>query len=538
MFFKEKKTKNLIQNTKCLRLNKDLMKIYLKSKPLKDFCCDVYNFYLIQKTLIEKFFLLNPFFFYGMIFLISIFYFFTLKIYLLLFLLIFSFFNTKKLICTFLIFSFGFFFTYYRYPDINKIASEVYGSGIFKIENSKSTVNFGKKMYIYSGQLKEFYYLDKKVKNLPISIYAQRKLSSKSTYKVEGKLIPISTTRYILKIKKEFLKKAHTKKISFLDVRNEMKTGFSKYLKKNIFDKNSYFFIKALILGDIENKFLSFAFSKVGLSHILAISGFHFGILVLFIFMILKNFPSKNLNNWILLILVNLYFLFVGPSPSVQRAYIMIMLAIVAKIISRQYLPINGLGFALFLSLFYDPKNIFHIGFQLSYLSCFAIFLFFPLLSKINVSLIEKIFKNPFKSKIGSKIFNFLTSSILLSIAINFTILPALLYHFNKFSYLSFIYNLFVPLVVTFIMILTLITLMISIISPYISKLLFTANTFIIKTLLIVIFHPPAKLLYFLRVSTISEEFVAFYLLTIFFAFIILNNIYKEKKENIYLEFI
>ncbi len=129
-------------------------------------------------------------------------------------------------------------------------------------------------------------------------------------------------------------------------------------------------------------------FSSLGISHLIAISGFHLGVLAAILFFLFK-YPYKFLQNryfpyrsykrdsfaFISLVLLT-YLLFLDSPPSLLRAYVMLVVGFVlydrgVQIISMQTLLLTVL---LILALF--PKLIFSIGFWLSVSGVFYIFLF------------------------------------------------------------------------------------------------------------------------------------------------------------------
>lgn len=180
-------------------------------------------------------------------------------------------------------------------------------------------------------------------------------------------------------------------------------------------------------------------FSNLGISHLVAISGFHLGVLSALLFFIFKPlykylqknyFPYTNqrLHLFVLIALFLLsYLLFLEAPPSLVRAYGMFVVGFFLyergfAIVSMQTLFVT---LALLLSLF--PKLFFSLGFWLSASGVFYIFLFLIY----------------FKGK--SKLWQFL----LLPIWVYGMMLPFSLFIFNNFSLyhpLSIIWTtLFIP---------------------------------------------------------------------------------------------
>jgi len=143
---------------------------------------------------------------------------------------------------------------------------------------------------------------------------------------------------------------------------------------------------------------LQTTFSSLGVSHLLAISGFHLGVLSALLFFLLKTpykllqnryFPYRNSNTDIFIfvaLILLAYLLFLDSPASLLRAFAMLIVGFVlydrgVKIISMQTLLLT-----LILLLAFFPRLFFALGFWLSIAGVFYIFLFlihFKHLSKL-----------------------------------------------------------------------------------------------------------------------------------------------------------
>ncbi|MBA3025347.1 MAG: ComEC/Rec2 family competence protein [Sulfurimonas sp.] len=145
---------------------------------------------------------------------------------------------------------------------------------------------------------------------------------------------------------------------------------------------------QALYTATVLDKSLQSAFSNLGVSHLLAISGFHLGVLSAVLYFLLK-FPYKYLQeryfpyrsqNRDLFVLVAIalffYLLFLDSPASVLRAFGMLLVGFFLhdrglKIVSMQTLLLSVL-----LLLAFFPRLFFALGFWLSVAGVFYIFLF------------------------------------------------------------------------------------------------------------------------------------------------------------------
>lgn len=124
-------------------------------------------------------------------------------------------------------------------------------------------------------------------------------------------------------------------------------------------------------------------FSAVGMSHILAVSGMHVGILiglagvVLFPLVLLDR--KRLIRNSIILIIIWIYAICTGLSPSVVRAVVMATVLIIAGMTRRTSSSLNNLCLAGILILIFDPLALWAPGFQFSFLAVASIILLVPM---------------------------------------------------------------------------------------------------------------------------------------------------------------
>jgi competence protein ComEC len=141
---------------------------------------------------------------------------------------------------------------------------------------------------------------------------------------------------------------------------------------------------KAMFLGDKSglSPETRDQFSVSGLSHILAISGMHVGIVVLILGLLSKLFPgasgSRKVADAAILLLLALYVMLTGAGPAVVRAGIMFGAVLLARMLYLKTHVLNVVAFAAGVQLLYDPEIIFAAGFQLSYSAVIMLVLVYP----------------------------------------------------------------------------------------------------------------------------------------------------------------
>lgn len=148
--------------------------------------------------------------------------------------------------------------------------------------------------------------------------------------------------------------------------------------------------LSALLLGTKTiNKDTHQKIRHAGLSHLFVISGLHFGIMSLIIYGILNRLlsvyprlflyvPKQKLVSAFTLVFVLFFLGLVNSHPSVLRAGLMIGLYLLSVIFERQRNILHVVLLSAAILLFFNPMQVFDLGFQLSYLSVLTLVLVLP----------------------------------------------------------------------------------------------------------------------------------------------------------------
>ncbi len=220
-----------------------------------------------------------------------------------------------------------------------------------------------------------------------------------------------------------------------------------KYLRNRINDRFGEHagFVKAIVIAEkdeIDAK--RNIMCRAGLSHLLAVSGLHVGLLSLIILSVLNVFiPKRNISRIIIMCLLIVYAAICLWAPSVSRAAIMIILFFLAKILQRKPVANNILFASLLIITVITPNQLFSVGLQMSYLAVFVLLNILPRFRFIKVKKEEL----EYLSK-GKLILNGILILICTSFILNIFLAPLTAYNFHQFGFNGIAGNLLgIPLI-------------------------------------------------------------------------------------------
>lgn len=195
------------------------------------------------------------------------------------------------------------------------------------------------------------------------------------------------------------------------------------------FPSESSGFVTALLFGDqtyIDEETLT-TYQRLGIVHLLAISGLHVSFLtgLIFYFGIRAGITRERMMV-VILFFLPFYAILSGGSPSVVRACCMAMLYFLLLFLKKRVSAITSIGVVYLFLLLIQPNVVYNIGFQLS----FGVTLAMMLSLKIVQAYSQKILQ-----------------LLIISVVCQLAALLILLYHFYEVSILGVFLNiLYVPL--------------------------------------------------------------------------------------------
>lgn len=177
-------------------------------------------------------------------------------------------------------------------------------------------------------------------------------------------------------------------------------------------------------------------YSATGASHLLSVSGFHVGIVAMLVNILLWLLPSVRsghiIKNATAIIVIWLYALMTGLSPSVVRSAAMFSGAQLAFASSRGYAGGNILLATASVMLLLAPNYLYDISFQLSFAAVAGIFtLYKPLYNSV-------------KSRF--KVTNAFWSVFMVGLAATLVTIPLVSYYFGRIPVIGILINPFLIL--------------------------------------------------------------------------------------------
>jgi len=404
------------------------------------------------------------------------------------------------------------------------------GYAYFEPSNITLSQSHMGKQWVYRGNLRSFNLEGTNAsiaKNIPCTLAIPcsaeiHRMPANQSFLVQGVLKEPSPSKYLLKTKKTAGWEPIKNTWSFAEIRYKLKKMTSKFIHKHIANSRSAKFLTGIATGDFDDPIMSFEFSRFGLQHIMAISGFHFAIIASILGLLLQTVLKKKNANILLSLMLCGYFAFLGSSPSVMRALIMILIALWGMITNRQSSALNSLGVALILVLLMNPLMVNNLGFQFSFITTAAILLFYPLIDRsmhpvFNKRHLSHLVEMDDVNQHGYVLINFFRQALALALSVNLTALPLTFYYFQQFSVLSLIYNLFFPFMVSLSMLLLILGLLTSALVPSLATMIHAINNSFTSFMLNFAYNAPKTIDLKWYLDGVNVETLIVYYIVLFF---------------------
>ncbi len=188
----------------------------------------------------------------------------------------------------------------------------------------------------------------------------------------------------------------------------------------------------------------------VGLTHIIAVSGYNLTIIIRFIHRVM-NKRSRYQTVALSVVIIALFLLMTGFSASIVRATIVCGLSLIAWYYGRKFKPMVILGLTAAMTALYYPIYIWSdIGWYLSFLAFFGVLVLAP-------TIVNRYFK---------KQPNAFSMVVIETVCAQIMTLPIVLYIFGQASWISLLANVLVVPIVPLAMLATLLAGLAGMIAP------------------------------------------------------------------------
>jgi len=212
-------------------------------------------------------------------------------------------------------------------------------------------------------------------------------------------------------------------------------------------------------------------FSRVGASHVIAISGFNMVIISALIMRTLQQIFDERSRIALIggIVIIAIYTIFVGASAAVVRAAFMSSLLVIAEYLNRKtFVPASLSLVALVLS-FFDPSVLQDVGFQLSFLAVLGLALFADYFSHQ----LHKILNRLLSPRWADTLHTFLNEPLAVSLAAQVTTFPLIVMIFGRLSLMSIPVNVLIVPIQSYVLIFGMMAVAVSFIMPALGMLIY-----------------------------------------------------------------
>ncbi len=222
-------------------------------------------------------------------------------------------------------------------------------------------------------------------------------------------------------------------------------------------------------------------FRRLGISHLLVISGMHFSFVITMLEFAMRRLRINQALRSVVNIIVALLFMGIaGLSASVVRAGIMHILAQFSRLVSRKPHMLNAYALSGTILLLANPYAALDIGFQLSYCSTIACIMYCMNRKEFSFRFIPKAIKVRFLSRVVS----YVIESVAVTLAVTLFTLPLSWAYFGELSVVSIPVNVVAAPLISLLMLLGavyLVTYPLTVLIFPLSRLIGLVGEFIVK---------------------------------------------------------
>lgn len=260
----------------------------------------------------------------------------------------------------------------------------------------------------------------------------------------------------------------------FFKVLYELKGIFKTKIEK-IFPEPYASFIEGLLLGVRSGipKNISDDFKTVGLTHIIAISGYNITLVITAV-TLMFGFLSRRKRVIVTVFFIVVFVLLVGAGSSVVRAGVMGCISLFAMYFGRKgNVSVSIIVSALLMCLFNPLILVYDAGFQLSFLATIGLVYVLPKIEKIGG------FLGKFLSKIPKTFC--MRENLMMTLSAQSLTLPVILKSFGRFSLVCPLANIVILPFIPIVMMLSFCALILSLLSEFTGKIVGFMNYVVLE---------------------------------------------------------
>ena len=255
----------------------------------------------------------------------------------------------------------------------------------------------------------------------------------------------------IINVQDDYLKvigKEGNIEIFLMKIKDNINSSLEPY-----FENECLGFFQSLLFGNKKNlqQETKDLFKDTSISHVLAISGMHVGIVLISFENILKKVSqNKRLNYYFEIMFLLFFYILTGMQVSCFRSMLFNILTIVSDLRHEKNNIVKTVIYTYVILITMNVYNVINIGMYLSFLSSVSIMVFNKFLLKLYEYKFER--KKIYYKKINSCVYKFLKSNFIVSVSAQILILPIIIYNFNFFSLNFIISNLFISIFISILL--------------------------------------------------------------------------------------
>lgn len=242
-------------------------------------------------------------------------------------------------------------------------------------------------------------------------------------------------------------------------------------IEKSGLESDEKSLLEGILLGYKENisEEITEDFSKSNISHILAVSGMHVAYIVLTINFVFNKLIGKHYSKIASSIVIGIYMCMVNFTPSIVRAGITAIIAIMSNFVYRKNDTWEALSIALFAILINNPFAIKDIGLQLSFSATVGIIVFRKTIKKSYKMWLDRKNRRDIRQNnkrgilivkiLNLKIVKILIEALFVTISATISVMPIMVLNFNTIAITSLLISVITSFLIGPIVILGMISI-------------------------------------------------------------------------------